>query len=134
MPWCTYTDPEVAHVGITAAAAAARGPAVRTLTHEMRHVDRAVLEGEDVGFARVHLRAGSDRILGATIVDRHAGELVSEITLAMVAGAGLEQIGATIHPYPTRAEALRKLADAHRRSRLTPRVKRWIDRWMGWRR
>jgi pyruvate/2-oxoglutarate dehydrogenase complex dihydrolipoamide dehydrogenase (E3) component len=87
-------------------------------------VDRAVLDGEDDGFLRVHLERGSDRILGATLVAEHAGEMIGEITLAMTAGLGLARIGAAIHPYPTQSEVFRKAADGWRRARLTPRAKR----------
>lgn len=134
VPWCTYTDPEVAHVGRYPADAEAAGPEVTTLTVPLSEVDRAVLDGEDQGFARVHLKKGSDRILGATIVARHAGEMINEFTLAMVSGLGLRAIGSTIHPYPTQGEAARKLADAHNRSRLTLRIKGAVAAWLRWQR
>ena len=134
VPWCIYTDPEVAHVGLDEAAAASQGIAVTTLTVPLNTVDRAVLDGETEGFARVHLRRGSDRILGATLVGRHAGESISEFTLAMTNGLGLGAIGRTIHPYPTQAEAIRKLADAYNRTRLTPTIKSILSAWLGWRR
>ena len=129
MPWCTYTSPEVAHVGLTAADVAAAGDAVETVTIPFTEVDRAVLDGDDEGFLRVYLKRGSDRILGATLVADHAGEMISEVTVAMVNGVGLGGLGKTIHPYPTHAEAVRKAADAHRRSRFTPRVKRVFGWW-----
>ncbi|MBJ6727908.1 mercuric reductase [Geomesophilobacter sediminis] len=131
VPWCTYTDPEIAHVGMYEKEARERGLEVTTLTVPLSEVDRAVLDGEESGFARVHLVKGSDRILGATVVARHAGEMISELTLAMVAGKGLGTIGNTIHPYPTQAEAIKKLADLYNRSRLTPRLKRLLTWWMG---
>src|SRR4029077_2908628 len=84
IPWCTYTDPEVAHVGLYEAEARAQGIDVQTFTEPMAHVDRAVLDGDTDGFVKVHVRAGSDRILGATVVARHAGEMISELTLAVV--------------------------------------------------
>jgi pyruvate/2-oxoglutarate dehydrogenase complex dihydrolipoamide dehydrogenase (E3) component len=124
IPWCTYTDPEVAHVGLYEREAGERGLAVDTLTVPLTEVDRALLDGEDEGFARVHLKRGTDRIVGATIVARHAGEMLNELTLAMSAGLGLSAIGRSIHPYPTQAEAIKKLADAWNRTRLTPGVKR----------
>jgi pyruvate/2-oxoglutarate dehydrogenase complex dihydrolipoamide dehydrogenase (E3) component len=127
MPWTTYTTPEVAHVGMTAADAAAAGHQVQTITVPMHDVDRAVLDGQDEGFLRVHLAAGSDRILGATLVTEHAGDMIGEITLAITAGVGLSKIGATIHPYPTQGEVFRKAADAWRRTKLTPRA-RWAFR------
>jgi pyruvate/2-oxoglutarate dehydrogenase complex dihydrolipoamide dehydrogenase (E3) component len=132
MPWCTYTDPEIAHVGLYERDAAARGLPIRTFTQELAEVDRAILDGQTEGFVRVHVREGTDTVLGATIVARHAGELLSEITVAMVNGIGLGKIAATIHPYPTQAEAIRKLGDAYNRTRLTPFVKRLFARWLAW--
>jgi pyruvate/2-oxoglutarate dehydrogenase complex dihydrolipoamide dehydrogenase (E3) component len=134
VPWCTYTDPEVAHVGMYEQEARDRGIGVTTLTVLLGDVDRAVLDGEPEGFARVHLKRGSDTILGATIVARHAGEMISEITLAMTSGLGLSAIGRTIHPYPTQAEALKKLADAYNRTRLTPLVRKTLASWLRWQR
>jgi pyruvate/2-oxoglutarate dehydrogenase complex dihydrolipoamide dehydrogenase (E3) component len=134
VPWCTYTDPEVAHVGVTEADALARGVAIDTLTVPLSDVDRAVLDGEEEGFARVHLKKGSDAILGATIVARHAGEMIGEVALAISSGLGLTAIGNTIHPYPTQAEVLKKLADLHQRRRLTPFVQRLLRAWLSWRR
>ena len=134
VPWCTYTDPEIAHVGMYRAEAEAAGLEVTTLTVPLSECDRAVLDGEEEGFARVHLKKGSDRILGATVVARHAGELISEVTLAMVSGLGLSAIGRTIHPYPTQGEAVKKLADYYNRSRLTPRLKQGIAGWLRWQR
>lgn len=134
IPWCTYTDPEIAHVGMYEQDAAAQGIGVTTLTVPLSAIDRAVLEGETDGFARVHLKKGTDRILGATIVARHAGEMINEFTLAMTSGLGLGAIARTIHPYPTRAEAIRKLADTYNRTRLTPLVKRLLSVWLQWQR
>ncbi len=134
VPWCTYTDPEVAHVGMYEAEANERGIPVATLTVPLSDVDRAKLDGETEGFARVHLRKGSDRILGATIVAGHAGDLINEFTLAITAGLGLSAIGRTIHPYPTQGEAVKKLADAYNRTRLTPRVAKILGAWLRWQR
>jgi pyruvate/2-oxoglutarate dehydrogenase complex dihydrolipoamide dehydrogenase (E3) component len=124
MPWCTYTSPEVAHVGMYEADARAAGHEVETLTIPLEENDRALLDGEQDGFFRVHLKRGTDRILGATLVAEHAGELISEITVAMVNRVGLGGIGAAIHPYPTQAEVFRKAADTWRRGKLTPLVRR----------
>ncbi len=134
IPWCTYTDPEIAHVGLYEHEAAAKGLAIDTLTVSFSEVDRAVLDGESNGFARVHLKKGTDRILGATIVARHAGEMISEMTLAMTNGLGLGALAKTIHPYPTQAEVLKKLADAYNRTRLTPAIKRLLAGWLSWQR
>ena len=132
IPWCTYTEPEIAHVGMYEDDAATKGLAVDTFTQPFADVDRAVLDGESEGFARVHLKKGTDVILGATIVGSHAGDLISEITLAMRSGAGLGTIGGTIHPYPTQAEALRKVANMMRRARFSPRQKSILSRWFRW--
>jgi pyruvate/2-oxoglutarate dehydrogenase complex dihydrolipoamide dehydrogenase (E3) component len=134
IPWCTYTDPEIAHVGLYERDAREKGIPVTTLTVPLTEVDRAVLDGETDGFARVHLRAGTDRIIGATIVARHAGEMINEFSLAITGGLGLGAIARTIHPYPTQAEAIKKLADAHNRTRLTPFLKRVLGAWLQWQR
>ena len=132
IPWCTYTDPEVAHVGLYETEAKAQGIDVQTFTEPMAHVDRAVLDGDTDGFVKVHIRAGSDRIVGATVVARHAGEMISELTLAMVGGLGLGTLARTIHPYPTQAEAIKRVADAYNRTRLTPFVKGLFQKWLAW--
>jgi pyruvate/2-oxoglutarate dehydrogenase complex dihydrolipoamide dehydrogenase (E3) component len=134
IPWCTYTDPEIAHVGMYEQEAVGKGLEVTTLTITLSDVDRAVLDGETDGFARVHLKKGSDRILGATVVARHAGEMINELSLAITSGLGLSAIGRTIHPYPTQAEVIRKLADAYNRTRLTPFVKKVLAAWLKWQR
>jgi pyruvate/2-oxoglutarate dehydrogenase complex dihydrolipoamide dehydrogenase (E3) component len=132
VPWCTFTDPEIAHVGIYERDAAERGIETRTFVREMRDVDRAVTDGEEDGFVKVHVRKGTDRILGATIVARHAGEMINEITLAMVAGVGLATIAEVIHSYPTQSEAIRQVGDAYNRSRLTPFLRSILSRWLAW--
>jgi pyruvate/2-oxoglutarate dehydrogenase complex dihydrolipoamide dehydrogenase (E3) component len=134
IPWCIYTDPEIAHVGLGEAEADARGVAIRTFTQEMIAVDRAILDGETAGLAKVHVREGGDEIMGATIVAAHAGETISELTLAISAGIGLGRIAGVIHPYPTQAEAIKKIADAYNRTRLTPSRKRLLTRLLAWRR
>jgi pyruvate/2-oxoglutarate dehydrogenase complex dihydrolipoamide dehydrogenase (E3) component len=129
VPWSTYTSPEVAHVGLTAADAARQGVAIDTITVPLEHVDRAVLSGETQGFVRVHVRHGSDRLVGVTVVAPDAGNLIAEAALAMTSGLGLSAMGRTIHPYPTVAEAYRKAADQWRRGKLTPRAKRVLHIW-----
>ena len=116
IPWCTYTDPEVAHVGLYVRQARERNIPVKTYTVMMHDVDRAVADSEEAGFVKIHVREGSDRILGATIVARHAGEMIGEITLAMVAGVGLRTLSRVMHPYPTQAQAITKAADACRQA------------------
>jgi pyruvate/2-oxoglutarate dehydrogenase complex dihydrolipoamide dehydrogenase (E3) component len=134
IPWCTYTAPEVAQVGLTVEQARADGIAIDTFTLPLDRVDRAILDGEENGFVRVHVRRGTDRIVGATVVAAHAGDLIGELSLAMTAKIGLRGIGAAIHPYPTQAEAIRKLGDLYGRTRLTPFVKRLFRGWLAWRR
>lgn len=120
IPWATYTSPEVAHVGIYEREAIEQGIPIDTYIQELEHVDRAILEGTTDGFVKVHVKRGTDQIVGATIVAENAGDMISEITLAMKNGIGLSKIGSTIHPYPTQAEAIRKLGDQYGRTRLTP--------------
>ncbi len=134
IPWCTYTEPEIAHVGLYAKQAAEQGVELDTFTRELAEVDRAILEGRTEGFVRVHVRKGTDKIAGATIVAHNAGDMISEITLAMTNGLGLKQIANTIHPYPTQAEAIRQVGDAYNRTRLTPFTKSLFARLMAWRR
>jgi len=134
VPWCTYTTPEVAHVGLYESEAAGRGLDVTTITVALRDVDRAILDGEDAGFVRVHCKKGSDRILGATIVATHAGDMISEVTVAMVGRVGLGTLASAIHPYPTQADAIRKAGDAYNKTRLTPFVKGLFERWLTFRR
>jgi pyruvate/2-oxoglutarate dehydrogenase complex dihydrolipoamide dehydrogenase (E3) component len=134
VPWCTFTDPEIAHVGMYEKDAIDQGIPVLTLTVPFAEVDRALLDNEPEGFARVHLRKGTDKVLGATIVARHAGEMISELSLAITAGLGLSAIGRTIHPYPTQSEAVKKLADKYNRTRLTPFVKKIFTAWLKWER
>jgi pyruvate/2-oxoglutarate dehydrogenase complex dihydrolipoamide dehydrogenase (E3) component len=117
VPWCTYTDPEIAHVGLYARQARERNIPVKTFTIPMHDVDRAIADDEEVGFVKISVEERSDRILGATIVARHAGEMISEITLAIVAGVGLGTLARVIHAYPTQAEAIRMAADAYVRTR-----------------
>jgi pyruvate/2-oxoglutarate dehydrogenase complex dihydrolipoamide dehydrogenase (E3) component len=132
VPWCTYTDPEIAHVGFYPHEAEQRGIAVDTWEVPMSDVDRAIAEGNEEGFLKVHCKRGTDTILGATIVARHAGEMISEITTAMVAGMGLGGFSGVIHPYPTQAEVIRKAADAYNRTKLTPLVEGILNRWFRW--
>jgi pyruvate/2-oxoglutarate dehydrogenase complex dihydrolipoamide dehydrogenase (E3) component len=132
IPWCTFTDPEIAHVGMYERDARAKGIETDTFVREMRDVDRALADGEEEGFVKVHVRKGTDRILGATIVARHAGEMINEITLAMVANIGLGGIAGVIHSYPTQAEAIKQAGDAYNRTRLTPFLKKILSRWLEW--
>jgi dihydrolipoamide dehydrogenase len=133
MPWCTYTDPEIAHVGLTLQEAEEQNLQLDTLEVRLDEVDRAVIDGETTGFAKIHLKKGSDRILGATIVARHAGEMIGELTLAITNGLGLKAIANTIHPYPTQAEVIRKAADQYNRRQLQS-LKKLTAPWLAWQR
>jgi pyruvate/2-oxoglutarate dehydrogenase complex dihydrolipoamide dehydrogenase (E3) component len=124
----------VAHVGLYPHEAEAKGSPVDTFTIDFQSVDRAILEGSDEGFLDVYVKKGTDKIIGATLVSEHAGDMISEITLAMVAGVGLSTIAKTIHPYPTQAEAIKKAGDAYNRTRLTPFVQKLFHLWLQWRR
>jgi pyruvate/2-oxoglutarate dehydrogenase complex dihydrolipoamide dehydrogenase (E3) component len=121
IPWCTYTDPEIAHVGLYVRQANEQGIPVKTFTVPMHETVRALTDDESTGFVKIHVGEGGDRILGGTIVARHAGEMLNEITLAMVAGVGLRTLSRVIHPYPTQAEAIKKAADACSRAMAKPR-------------
>jgi pyruvate/2-oxoglutarate dehydrogenase complex dihydrolipoamide dehydrogenase (E3) component len=134
MPWCTYTDPEIAHVGLYERDTRERGIELDTYVREFKEVDRAVLDGEEDGFVKIHVRKGRDEILGATVVARHAGEMISEISVAMAGRMGLGRLASVIHPYPTQAEAIRQCGDAYNRTRLTPTVKKWMGCWLAWQR
>jgi pyruvate/2-oxoglutarate dehydrogenase complex dihydrolipoamide dehydrogenase (E3) component len=132
MPWCTYTDPEIAHVGLYAEQARERGIEVDTFQVPLARVNRAFLDGQDDGFIKVHVKRGSDRPVGATIVAAHAGDLISELTLAIVGKVGLGTLARVIHPYPTQAEGIKAAANAYMRTRLTPFVKRIFETWLSW--
>ncbi|MFN2355162.1 MAG: FAD-containing oxidoreductase [Desulfopila sp.] len=123
VPWATYTDPEVAHVGLYEKDLEERGIAYTTFQRDFGEVDRAIIDGEEEGFVKIHVAKGKGRILGATIVGSHAGDMISEISVAMQAGMNLGQLAGVIHPYPTLAEAIRQCGDAYNRQRLTPAVK-----------
>ena len=131
VPWCTYVDPEIATVGLTESAARKQNIEYDAFTVKMNEVDRAVVESEDEGFARVLVAKGTDKILGATLVCDHAGDLLHELVLAKRHGIGLGGIASTIHAYPTFAELARKLGDKYNKTRLTPRAKKifaWLYR------
>lgn len=131
IPWTIYTDPEVAHVGLSAHDAEAKGIAVDTFAFKVEDTDRGRADSDD-GFVKIYVRQGTDKIVGATIIARHAGEMISEITTAMMAGAGLSTIAQTIHPYPTQAEIIKKAADAWNRTRFTPTVAKLFAKWLSW--
>jgi len=134
IPWSTYTDPEIAHVGLYEHEAGKRGLEIDTFTVPMSGVDRAIADGDTEGFVKVHVRKGSGEILGATVVARHAGEMISELTTAMAGKIGLGRLAAVIHPYPTRTEAIRKAGDLYNKTRLTESRAKLLRRYFAWRR
>jgi len=130
IPWCTYTDPEIAHVGLYVKEARQRRIPVKTFTIPMHDVDRAITDSEEDGFVKIHVREGGDKILGATIVARHAGEMINSISLAMVAGIGLRTLATVVQAYPTQGAAIRQAADAYVRTRLSPSLATLARRWL----
>ncbi len=130
VPWCTYTDPEVAHVGLHVRTAREQRIAVKTFTIPMHEVDRAIADSEDDGFVKIHVREGTDRILGGTIVSRQAGEMINVISLAMVYGIGLAALARVIHAYPTHGEAIRMAAAACKRTRTSRLMNSLIKLWL----
>ncbi|MGV2828953.1 mercuric reductase [Myxosarcina sp. GI1(2024)] len=126
MPWVTYTDPEIAHVGMYEHEAQSQGIDVNTIKIPLSEIDRAIADGEESGFVKIHHQRGKDKILGATIVARHAGEMISEVTTAIVNQVGLNGLSNVIHPYPTQAEGIKKAADTYRRTLLTPNTKKFL--------
>jgi pyruvate/2-oxoglutarate dehydrogenase complex dihydrolipoamide dehydrogenase (E3) component len=132
IPWCTYTDPEIAHAGMYVKEAREKNIPVKTITVPMHEVDRAIADSEEEGFVKIHLREGTDRIIGATVVARHAGEMITDISLAMSAGIGLRDLARVSYPYPTQAAAIKMAANTY--SRTHPRrFRAWFSRkWLRW--
>jgi pyruvate/2-oxoglutarate dehydrogenase complex dihydrolipoamide dehydrogenase (E3) component len=134
IPWTTYTDPEVAHVGITEKEATNRGDAVATFTKELADTDRAILDGETEGYVRLYMNRKDSRLLGATIVGSHAGESIGEAVLAITQKLKVGDLSGVIHPYPTQAEAIKRAADLQFRSRLKPWMRRLLEKYFHYRR
>jgi pyruvate/2-oxoglutarate dehydrogenase complex dihydrolipoamide dehydrogenase (E3) component len=134
IPWSTYTDPEVAHVGITEKEAAKRGGQVITFTKGFADTDRAILDGETEGYVRLYMDREDGKLLGATIVGSHAGESIGEAVLAIKQKLKVGDLSGVIHPYPTQAEAIKRAADLQYRSRLKPWMRRVLDRYFRYRR
>ncbi len=126
MPWVTFTDPEVAHVGLSESAAQQQAIEIQTIHIPLSQVDRAITDGETQGFFKIHYQSGSDKILGATIVAAHAGEMISLVTIAIKNNLGLSSLSSIIYPYPTQAEGIKKAADSYRRTLLNPRTKGFL--------
>jgi len=129
IPWATFTDPEVARVGLNESEARERGIAYEVATYDLGDLDRALADGEARGLVKVLTVPGSDRILGATIVGAHAGDLIAEFVLAMRHRLGLNKILGTIHVYPTWPEAAKYVAGQWKRAHVSPRVLRLLERY-----
>lgn len=134
IPWATFTDPEVARVGLSEAEAREKGIAVEVTRYGIDDLDRAIADGSAHGFVKVLTVPGRDRILGVTIVGEHAGDLIAEFVLAMKHGLGLNKILGTIHIYPTLAEANKYAAGEWRRAHVNPRLLAFVERFHSWRR
>jgi pyruvate/2-oxoglutarate dehydrogenase complex dihydrolipoamide dehydrogenase (E3) component/uncharacterized membrane protein YdjX (TVP38/TMEM64 family) len=134
LPWVTFTDPEVAHVGHNELSAREAGVAYELVRYDLSHLDRAVAEQARRGFVKILVEPGKDRILGATIVAAHAGEVVAEIVLAMKHGLGLNKILGTVHAYPTTAEANKYAAGEWKKAHKPERLLAWVERYHRWRR
>jgi pyruvate/2-oxoglutarate dehydrogenase complex dihydrolipoamide dehydrogenase (E3) component/uncharacterized membrane protein YdjX (TVP38/TMEM64 family) len=134
LPWVTFTDPEVAHVGHNELSAREAGIACEVVRYDLAHLDRAVSESANRGFVKLLVQPGKDRLLGATIVAAGAGELLAELVLAMKHGLGLNKILATIHAYPTMAEANKYAAGEWKKAHKPERLLAWLERYHAWRR
>jgi pyruvate/2-oxoglutarate dehydrogenase complex dihydrolipoamide dehydrogenase (E3) component len=134
IPWCTYTSPEIAHVGLNKESASKSGIETQTFNLPFAENDRGVVDNDTQGFARVHVRKKDGRLLGATLVSRHAGESIGELVMAIQHKMKIGQLGAIIHPYPTEAEIIKKLGDASQRGRLKPWMKQALVKIFQWRR
>ncbi|MBZ2188422.1 FAD-dependent oxidoreductase [Alcanivorax sp. JB21] len=132
IPWCTFTSPEVARVGLSEAEATAQGVAFEVTRYGIDDLDRAIADGTDEGFVKVLTRQGTDRILGVTIVGEHAGDLIAEYVLAMRHGLGLNKILGTIHIYPTLAEANKFAAGEWKKAHAPQGLLRWVERFHRW--
>jgi pyruvate/2-oxoglutarate dehydrogenase complex dihydrolipoamide dehydrogenase (E3) component len=135
IPWCTYTDPEIAHVGMYEQEALDTGIPVETFTKSFNDVDRAVLDGDEKGFIKIHVKKGKSKILGATIVAKNAGDLLSEITLAMVTGKGVKPMcRGMIHPYPTKSDVVKRTASQYYEKKMSSFLSKILKRWFLWKR
>ncbi len=134
IPWATFTDPEVARVGLNETEAKQQNVAHEVTVFELAELDRAIAEGEDHGWIKIITPPGKDKILGVTIVGTHAGDLLAEYILAMKHGIGLNKILGTIHPYPTLAEANKMAAGEWKKAHVPEKLLTWVERFHGWRR
>jgi pyruvate/2-oxoglutarate dehydrogenase complex dihydrolipoamide dehydrogenase (E3) component/uncharacterized membrane protein YdjX (TVP38/TMEM64 family) len=134
LPWVTFTDPEVAHVGHNELSAREAGIAFEIVRYDLAHLDRALAEGANRGFVKLLVQPGKDRLLGATIVATQAGELLAELVLAMKHGLGMDKLLGTIHAYPTLAEANKYAAGERKKAHKPERLLAWVALYHRWRR
>lgn len=134
IPWTTFTDPEVAHVGLSEHEARHLGIPYEAVRYDLDDLDRAIADEAAHGFLKVLTEPGKDKILGVTIVGEHAGDMLTEFVLAMRHGLGLNKILATIHTYPTWSEANKHAAGAWKRAHAPEKLLRWVERYHAWRR
>jgi pyruvate/2-oxoglutarate dehydrogenase complex dihydrolipoamide dehydrogenase (E3) component len=134
IPWATFTDPEVARVGLSESEAKEQGVPYEVTRYGIDDLDRAIADGTAHGFVKVLTVPGKDRILGVTIVGEHAGDLLAEYVLAMKHGLGLNKILGTIHTYPTLAEANKYAAGEWKRAHAPQKLLQWVSRYHAWER
>jgi len=134
IPWSTFTDPEVARVGLNEQEAKEQNISYEVVTYGLDDLDRAIADSEDHGFVKVLTQPGKDTILGVTIVGEHAGDLIAEFVLAMKHGLGLNKILGTIHIYPTMAEANKYVAGMWKKEHAPEGLLRWVEKFHAWRR
>lgn len=134
IPWTTFTDPEIARVGLSEAEAAEQGIEVEVTRYQLDDLDRAITESETDGFVKVLTEPGKDKILGVCIAGSHAGDLLPEFVLAMKHGLGLNKILGTIHAYPTWAEANKYAAGEWKRAHAPQTILNWLEKYHAWRR
>jgi pyruvate/2-oxoglutarate dehydrogenase complex dihydrolipoamide dehydrogenase (E3) component len=132
IPWCTFTDPEVGRAGLSEQEAKQRNVEYEVTRYELKELDRAIADSATEGFVKILTVPGKDRILGVTIVGRHAGDLLAEFVLAMKHGLGLAKVLSTIHVYPTLAEANKFAAGEWRRAHAPTRLLPWVARYHAW--
>ncbi len=134
IPWCTFTDPEIARVGVNESEALQQGIAFEVTRYELKELDRAITENQDRGWVKILTKSGTDKILGVTIVGAHAGDVLAEFVLAMKHGIGLNKVLGTIHSYPTFAEMNKLAAGNWKRAHAPERLLRWVEKYHQWRR
>ncbi|MFL6312453.1 MAG: mercuric reductase [Terriglobales bacterium] len=134
IPWCTYTSPEIAHVGLNQEGASKSEMETETFHIPFKENDRGVVDGDTQGFARIHVRKKDGGLLGATLVSNHAGESIGELVMAIQHKMKVGALGAVIHPYPTQAEIIKRLGDGSQRGRLKPWMKQTLVKVFEWRR